>query len=123
MVRKASLRRYRTARPVSRRVQQAIDKSEFKFRIYRSDGGIYCYGKSSSGWSHAANKITQPHDVLSMLRIGVQEVHDRRKYKLEHTLHAVSVLLKHISLARILTFARTPTVDTTACPWKGGWLK
>jgi hypothetical protein len=61
-----------------------------------------------------------------MLGKGIQEVHDWREHKLEHPLHSVSVsasvLLKYTSLMRGLTFARTPTVDTTAWPWNGGWV-
>jgi hypothetical protein len=58
-----------------------------------------------------------------MLRKGIQEVHDWREDELEHPLHTMNVLFKQISLMRGLTFARTPTVDTTAWPRNGGWVK
>lgn len=89
-VRRASLRRRRKARLASRRVQWAIERIRFFDRQpHHPCWDTYSCRKASGNRSEAADKVPQPHDVLSMLRVGVQEVHDRREYKLEHALSIV----------------------------------
>jgi hypothetical protein len=72
---------------------------------------------------NATDDVANPHDILSLCREVVEIVHYGWESKLEHSLRHVNDDRFRFRMDRALTFASTPTVETTSCPSNGGWVK